>query len=362
MKKGLCLLLLISGTVWSETNSGLLQRLIQNEKHGKVIATFDKPSMKTSILAEFDFPEMELRPEDIVYFMVPDDLSKLPLSQIGFSHRQKGYAPDWDRNPGLTSALLYSTDIPNDEFRYWAGHASGKMGAKYAEYRRSPEMDTLYEWPLIGHKGLVNNRKDKSLIRPNVLRIQNVGTDNVYLSRTMIEIIPRNAAEEKVFVFTPRSSFGDTETMTGREYGGGQRLQGIFPNALRVSSYDHRSQPDLPQGFTVNKNQLTIDLPQGKKFSNIAIMCGDTHPNRVRNQDNGWGSLGNASLTITIENEKTKESRILLKDKNVGPEGVITAAEINNSIRIKDGDKLVITNRWKSSTVYIMAIKMGINP
>lgn len=350
---------LASWSALAETNLDILKRLVNDEKHGKVVSVFDKPSKETNISAEYQFPEFKLNPDEVLYFYIPDKLSKRPLSQIGFAHRQIGRAYGRDSDPGLTSALVYTTDLPDDNLRYWGGPASGKLGAKFAEYRNSPEFDALYEWPLKGHKGVVSKQFSKKLIKPNVLRLQNIGTDEVYVSKAYVEVIPQKAEEETLLVFSPKSYFGDSETMDGRVYGGGQKFKGLFPGALRISSRDHSSQPQLPSNLKVDKNRLIIDLPAGKKFSHIDIMAGDTFPDQVKNKDKGWGSLGNARITISIENETTREKRILLEEKNVGPEGVLTASEIGSKTILKPGDRLIITNKWKSSTVYIMALKLG---
>jgi hypothetical protein len=354
--------LLISAPLYAESNLEILERLARDEKYGKVVGVHTQPNYSTTISAEYVLPEFEIKPNEVHYFAVPKNLSINPLSQIGFSHRQKGIATsERDSRPGLTSALVYTSDIPGDELRYWAGPASGKLGAKFAEYRGSPEFDALYEWPLKGHYGVTSKTKTNELIRANVIRIQNTGVDNVYFSKLAFEVIPSKSDIEENLVFTPNSDFGEPSTMKGRNYGGGQKLQGIFPNALRLSSYDHKTQPELPTNFQINKNELTIDLPVGKKFSSIAIMCGDSHPDRVRNKDKGWGTPGDAQLSLRIVNKLSGEERILLKNKNVGPEGVITAAELIDAPSIQQGDQLVVSNRLKKSTLYIMAIKLGLN-
>jgi hypothetical protein len=359
--KPLFLTLIMSLSAAAETNMELLDRLVRDEKFGTIVAVHKAPLFKTAISAEYQFTEYKLRPKEVMYFYVPEDLSLLPLSQIGFAHRQSGMAPVRDYNPGLTSALVYTHDMPGDELRYWAGHSSGKLGAKFAEYRGSPEFDALYEWPKVGHKGVDSKTKSKDIIRANALRIQNVGTGNVLLSKVAMETIPKKADEEEILIFTPKSDFGDSETLEGRNYGGGQKLRGTFPHSLRLSTKGHSSYPTLPSHYKVDKNQLFINLPVGKKFNAVEIMCGDTHPDGVKNEDNGWGSLGSAQLSVSIENSITNEKRILLNEKNVGPEGVISASEIDPSTVIKDGDQLVITNKYKKSTAYIMALKVGIN-
>ena len=346
---------------WAQTNQALLQKLVNEESHGTVIQVFDKPSVETEISAEYDFTEMAMKPQDIVYFYIPERLAKSTLSQIGFSHRQKGQDPVRDAYPGLTSALVYTQDVPGDELRYWAGPSSGKLGAKFAEYRPSGEFDALYEWPRLGHKGIVKKDKNYTPIHPNVLRLQNVGVDVVWLSKAYVEVVPLPAQTYQNVIFTPKSDFGDPLTMKNRWYGGGQVEMGTFPNALRLDSRGHANQPKLPDNIKIDKNKIFITLPVGEKFSSLDIMVGDTHPDRVQNKDHGWGSLGNAKLTISIENSRTAQERILLTEKNVGPQGVISASDVSPAPVIIDGDVLVIKNEKRSSTAYIMGLRIGTN-
>jgi hypothetical protein len=348
--------------LFAQTNQALLQKLVSEEAHGNIIQVFTQPNVETEISAEYDFTEMPLKPQDVVYFYVPERLAKSTLSQVGFSHRQRGSAPERDPYPGLTSALIYSTDVPGDELRYWGGHSSGKLGAKFAEYRPSGEFDALYEWPRLGHKGINNKSKSLQPIRPNVLRLQNVGVDTVWLSKAYVEVVPLPAKNYQVEIFTPKSDFGDPVTMKSRWYGGGQVEMGTFPNALRLSSRDHSYQPKLPANMRIEKNKIFITLPVGEKFSSVDIMVGDTHPDRIRNKDNGWGSLGNAKLSVTIENARSNQERVLLSEKNVGPQGVISASDVTSAPVVADGDVLVIKNEKHSSTAYIMGLRIGTNP
>lgn len=51
----------------------------------------------------------------------------------------------------------------------------------------------------------------------------------------------------------------------------------------------------------------------------------------------------------------------LLTDKNVGSQGVITAADVSRDQKISADERLVITNKKYKSTAYIMALRLGIN-
>lgn len=355
-------LLFSSFSLWAESNKEILNRLIKNEKHGKVIGTFDSPTSRNKFSAEYVIPETKLLPQDVLYFYIPEEYSSLYLARLGFSHRQKGDETiEWDTKPGLTSALVYSKSVPGDELRYWGGPSSGELGAKFAENSPYPEYDALYEWPKKGHRGLKNKNKVFDLIEANVIRIQNLGTDTVYFSKLNFEFIPSVPAKEEVYIFTPDSNFGDPTNMSGRFYGGGQRLEGTFPNALRLNSKYEYQGPKLPSHFSAETNELRIELPSQKRFSFIEIMCGDSRPDRVINRDGGFGSPGNAEVNVEMENSITGSKRMLMKNISIPPEGVIMISEINNQIRLQKGDRILITNKKNKSTLYIMAIRIGLD-
>jgi hypothetical protein len=364
MKFLLTILLFISAWAIAETNLEILARLVKDESYGKVIQVFEKPTHETTISAGYKFDEMKIRPNEILYFLVPERLSGSAVSQVGFGHRQDGRKlvdGERDSNPAITSALVYDKTKVNDELRYWAGHSSGKFGGKFAEYRKRSEFDALYEWPIFGSKGVVSRDKTKELVYANAIRIQNTGTDDLYFNQLYLEVMPTVGEEYQEIIFTPKSDFGDVATMRGRYYGGGQVLKGTFPNALRIDSKGHRHYPTLPANMMVDKNKIYIELTVGKKLSSVEVMCGDTYPDMVPNKDKGWGTLGNAKLSIYLENMISSEKRMLLEEKNVGPQGVISASEVDSQKVIAPGDRLVIENKRGKSTAHIMGIRIGIN-
>ncbi len=359
----LILTTLISINSYGLTNLELLNKLVKNEKYGKVIGVYKTPSFINSLSAKYNIPEVKLMPKDVVYFYVPEKFSDMSLSWLGFSHRQKQEpVGTWDENPGLTSALVYTSSMPKDNLRYWGGPSSGSLGAKFAEIGIYPEYDALYEWPLKGHRGVNNKKKSFKLISPNVIRIQNIGTDDVYFSELDFKVTPSPDDIYEDFIFTKNSHFGAVDSMIGRFYGGGQRHRGLYPNSIILSHQPNAKQPKLPSGFKVSKNELRIKLPTDTKFSFIQIMCGDSHPDMVINRDGGYGTSGNARMNIWISNSLTGKKRLLDKNINIPPEGVIVVSEILDRVKPELGDEIVIVNNKLKSPLYIMAIRLGFQP
>jgi hypothetical protein len=346
--KQLLLTLLFGASAFGQVQSNLelVQELAAGERFGRVVKVFEDPTEVTSISASYRFPEIRLGKDEVIYFLVPENLAKKDLSQISFDHRQNGAAVLHDPTPGLTSITVYSKDFPGDELRHWAGPSSAKFGSKFAENRTLPEHDNLYEWPRIGHKGF-KTELSKELLHPQAIRVQNYGTGTVLLSKLTIEVIPPAADVYEEKIFSPKANFGD-RIMEGRNYGG---TFGNYPNALRLSSTGFRYYPSLSSNMFVSRNELFIALKANAKLSSFEIMCGDA----LRN-----GAPGDGELTVFIENVKSGEKRVLTKNLAVAPQSVITLTDITDTTLTPD-DVLVVQNSSKNATIHIMALRLGYN-
>ncbi len=351
--------MLATHSLWAEDNKAILDRLVKQEKYGKIIQVMDTPQEKTSTNLIYKFKEIEMKPNDVMYFYVPDTYTLRPVSQVSMGIRQNEWPTERDSEPALLAVMIHDSNYLQDEMRYWAGHSSGSFGAKFAEQRRSAEIDSLYEWPIQGHKGTVKRIKSLDPVHANAIRIQNFGVDELLVSQISLEVIPQKALTYAETIFSPRSSFGDPESMKGRTYGGGQKYQGKFPGALKLDSKNQKNQPVLPPNMTLDDNELIIDPQTQSKLKIVDLMLGDTHPDGVTNKDGGTGSLGNAKISIEVRNIVTKESRILVDEKNVGPQGVISGGDAISAAPLDPNERIIIRNKRGRSTAYIMAIRLG---
>lgn len=87
---------LISFSALAETNMELLDRLVKDEKFGRVVDVHRTPTTKTLNAVEYVIKEFRLKPNDVLYFYVPEEYSARPVSQVGFAHRQIGMDPGFD--------------------------------------------------------------------------------------------------------------------------------------------------------------------------------------------------------------------------------------------------------------------------
>ena len=282
---------------------------LEQQNDHKVIQMFSNPTTTTLGSIYYDFgSEINLAPGEIILLSIPEKMRHLAVAQIAMLHRQdERLNTRRDRHPGLLSVLVHT---PSDSsWRYWGGHSSGKWGAKFAEPRHSPEFDVLYDWPEIGTYKVGDEEEIKSheLVFGDVVQLINVGTDSLLVKGLYYEVIPKMASQYVNYTYSPNSSFGDPETQSGRNYGGGQNYRGRYPGALVIGGLVRRYEAVSLENKTliVNGNSLSLPLPRGKIFKSLEIMCGDTLPDGRRNRDGGIGSSGDASDFLAFSIDST---------------------------------------------------------
>jgi len=343
------------------SNKELVTQLLSTESY-KVIQTFSAPTKENISNLEYKFSEIALNPKEALYFEVPENFSTMSVSGITIGHRQNERATTTDRNPGYTAVAVYTKDMPSDKaWRYWGGHASGAQGAKFAEQRSRAEIDTLYEWPRLGHKSVNDNSESNQIIKANTIRVRNVGRDEIRIDSISLKTIFLEKMQFDDYIFTQGSDFGDSKTFKNRYYAGGQVKRGTFPNALRLhkrSRSPHTS--NFPPTWVYDSERIFIPL-NNINLATIEVMAGDTHPDKVRNKDGGWGSLGDARLSVGIADntdpDYDTQVQWLSDEDNIGPQGVtpISVDKIKNI----NAKYLILKNSRSGSALYIMGIRIG---
>lgn len=314
-----------------------------------------KPTLNADLEVAFDFSkELRLLPNQSVYLVLPDHVNSKAVSSIILAHRQNprdqrgsmSYNPvtgvkTYDNWPAYTSVQVHSVNHSyNNAWRGWGGHVSSDKRSKFAEIKKSPEFDNLYEWPLKGHHSITTDKKESSLLKGDLVKLEALGDDPVYIAGVQIKLVPPLADhyEEHSYTYN-RTSLGDPITMQGRVYGGGgSRYGGKFPGAYVLSQ----------RGRGAHK--LVIPT-HGRNVRAIDLAIGDTKPDGVRNRDGGIGSLGGSKISIYVETSSGKKVR-LIERENVSPQGVITT--YNNINNVKN-----IIIRVHSDTSYLMGYRYG---
>lgn len=344
------------------SNQELLVKL-QNEETYSIIQTLSSPTKQNLSNLEYKFKEISLNPREALYFEIPERYSKMSISGVTIGHRQsERKSKTVDPNPGYTAVAVYTKDLSHDKaWRYWGGHASGPQGAKFAEQRRRAEIDTLYEWPRLGHKSVKDKSKSSLIIKANSIRVRNVGRDEIKISSVSLKTIFSEKMKYDDYIFSDGSNFGNPNTFKNRFYNGGQIKRGTFPNSLVLHRRSRTPRTsNFPSNWTYDSERVFIPI-KNMNLATIEVMAGDTHPDMIKNKDGGWGTLGNAKLSVGIADntdpDYDKEVEWLAYDNNIGPQGV-TPISVDKIKNVKN-KFLILRNKRKSSPLYIMGIRIG---
>ncbi len=332
----------------------------------KVKSIESNPSHVTAFSVQYHLRSpLLLNPNEARYFAIPKNLHNYPIAGIMLGHQQKigeqtgdsdnSYANP-DECPGFTSLQVRSQE--DDEWRYWGGPASGKLGSKYAEIRGSSlEYDNLWGWPIKGHRSVKTSRGSKKLITADVLKVVSVGCDKVRVGHiTFKTITPEPSFYQEVSFTKDTTSLGDLRTTNGAKFGGGQKYRGTFPEALRLGRSGDRSHDKLPDGWSAQGDKIIIPIDRDRKFMKVDFAIGDSREDEVRNSDGGWGSKGGAKVKVDyISAEGVSEN--LIYRENIGPEGITTAYPLKVRNEAKVGSKIVIT--VVRDYAFIMGIRLS---
>jgi hypothetical protein len=346
-----------------------LKRLAALDPGTRALRFFASPTRVGCSSVTYKFREVRAAPGDAVYFDMPEKLRDRAVAFVDIGHRQDPNEPnnarlgpeDWDSKPGLTSFQAYSSSYEGaDAWRYWAGPASGKRGAKFAEIRghSNPEMDALYEWRHYGHRGLGSGSNERGPLKAQAVRLVSTGADDVLLSELTVKVQPPPAERYLAATFSKGTELGDPETAHGRHYGGGQGMMGRYPGALVLGLHSRHGPDFLPEGWRYENGDLHVPLPKGARLTTVDVACGDSHPDGVRNKDGGWGSLGGSKLTIKVTHADGT-SDTLMNRENVPPLGVLSGDPCSCDEPARAGDEVVF--HADSDLSYLMGLRIGLS-
>ena len=309
--------------------------------------------------------ELVLQPNETAYFTIPQGLRNKAITFATLGHRpdpktQRGRATktEWDEWPGHTSLQLWSE--ADHHWHYWAGHASGKFGAKFAEVRNSPEQEGFYDWGKIGHWAISENKAlSRAPLHADFFRLVSLGLDPVYIKNVGIKVMPHMGTQESIVIFSPGTEFGHPFTFNGTHFGGGQKFKGTFPNAFMLNPRErHFEHPKkLPEGWSQPVGGTLAFLPKpGSKIYETQIAIGDSKPNEIKNDDGGWGSHGGSLLNVIYRHADGREE-YWMRNENVPPEGILRAAPHDCGITVEEGDQIIY--RVSKDTAYLMGARVA---
>lgn len=330
------------------------------KKENPSYTLIDQATDRTISSVEYKIPDKRLKPGEILYFVVPDDLSTKAVSFMVLGHKQDpsdqtGWSKsgDFDSSPGLTSVQVLSEE---GDWRYWPGQASGNKGAKFAEVRYDYEMENLYDWDKYGHNSVVDDSNSKKELRPKLIKLVSVGKDPVHIGQITLKVTAPESKTQITEIFTPGTAFGSKKNGTQTALGGGQNKQGTFPDALVLNAYS-KDNKKLPEGWKKEGNDILIPLPKGKTLAAVEIAGGDSHPDKKQNSDGGWGTQGWSKISMGLDRPGL-ETSWFLKRENAPPEGIIMSSpKPCTAEAVPAGSYLRL--RADSDAYYLMGIRLS---
>jgi len=345
-----------------ETDPKGIKKIAELENSNK-FKIMSAPTVRTSNSVSYSFPEVTMKPGETIYFGIPSDLKRKSVNFVIIGHRQdpheeKGYNSQkkWDEIPGLTSFQVLTTNKKGEkEWRYWSGDSSGNQGAKFAEVRHSVELENLYEWTDTGTSHSVTDEHSLDPVKPELMKVVNVGKDLVRLSEVTLKSQPDQFDEKIEAIFTKGSQFHELAARKPK-LGGGQNYGGLFPGAIQLGGYANTIK--LPKGWElIDGKTLSIPLPEGKEVSSVELIGGDSHPDGVKNKDGGTGTSGWARLHMGIGFEP-ESADWFVRGENVPPEGLMLGSVSDCGRKTRQGERIFI--RGTSDILYVMGIRIGL--
>jgi len=324
-----------------------------------------KPSSQTSISATWDLGGRRMNPGEELRLEIPEHLRNRAVRSVMLSHRQDpstdtglNPATGRDANPGLTAVNLRSID--DGTWRDWNSPwgSSGPKGAKFAEQRGAynPEFENMFDWNVRGHMNAdTGGDLTTKGLHSDQVRVLSLGTDPVYVHKVVVNVMGETPSELQEAIFSPGTAFGDWETGAGRKYGGGQAFQGTFPGAVVLGGAG--SPAALPAGWSVRGSSLVYELPPGRVITGVDAAVGDSHPDKIRNKDGGWGTPGWSKLTMALQHADGS-SEVFVDGSGVPPEGIVSGAPVKPGQVTQPGDKLVISG--SNDLLYVMGVRVGL--
>lgn len=334
----------------------------QRAKEQKITLISHNPDRRAANSVNYNLKGQKLAPGEFIYLWIPPDLQDKGTNFMILGHRQNpatttGPKPGqkWDDTPGLTSVQVYDANRPvKERWRHWAGDASGNFGAKFAEPDIRFELENLYQWSKLGHRGVQSGDFKNDSIKGSVIRLTNVGKDEVEVSDVIYKTNLTAGKDQVTQIFTEGTKFGDVVSGDGYEIGGGQKNKGLFPGAIELGR-GSSLKSKLPAGWVYQKGQLMIPIPKGKILSGVELSAGDSHTDQIVNSDGGHGTKGWARLNMEIQrNGQTVD--VLMSNENVPPEGILMGSPSQCGQVSQESEYLVLSSR--ADTTYLGGIRI----
>jgi hypothetical protein len=325
----------------------------------KIIATPNKTTYSTLTYESGDPAGDELRPSKRILYRIPVEFQGRLVRDVILKHRKdpaRFSGDGWDPNGAYSRVLI--RDSTTKEWKSWVDPAGNKSD-KFSEPRpaSNPENEVLHDWIATVGK-----------VKPLLISVENVGrTDRAISNIHGIEVIFFPEGEGVSYqeqIFSAGTSFIDLDKRLNEpHYGGGPSYQGRYPNAVALGGWGHTEKNPIigndpnKQFHLDSQGRLHIKLMPGKKFVNLELAVGDTHPDGKPNKDGHVGTLGWAKIYAELKAGDSTGEQYFMRNVNVPPVGVLAGGPEQTDRVITEGDEIIIESR--SDTSFLMGYRIA---
>lgn len=324
---------------------------------------FENPDRLTYTTLTYNSEEMqgdELDPAKRMIYMIPEQYQGRVIRDVVLKHRKdpsRFNGDGWDPNGAYSRVLI--KDTITGEWNGWidpAGYGSDKFAEPRSAY--DPENEVLHDWiTTVGE------------VRSSLISVENVGNTELAVSNIHgLEVVFFPETEGVVYqgqIFSPGTEFVDLDKgMREPRYGGGPKFGGEYPGAIALGGWGYGVEGKLPIDndptkpiYLDERGRIHIKLEPGKKFVNLELAVGDTHPDGIHNKDGHMGTLGWAKIYAGLKSPDQENVQYFMRNVNVPPAGVLAGGPEEANRVIQDGEEIIIESR--ADTSYLMGYRIA---
>lgn len=325
---------------------------------------FEKPNRRTYTTLTFESGKLqgdELAPTKRILYEIPEEYQDRGIRDIILKHRKdpgRFSGDGWDPDGAYSRVLIKDTET--GQWKGWIDPV-GYGSDKFAEPRPAsdPENEVLHDW-----------RATVGEVHPGLISVENVGKTELAVSNVHgLEVVffpETEGVKYQQQIFSPGTEFVDLEDKHMREprYGGGPAYGGKYPGAVALGGwrYGAEGKPPIDNDPTKpvyldEQGRMHVKLEPGKKFVNLELAVGDTHPDGIQNKDGHTGTLGWAKIYAGLKSPGQEDTQYFMRNVNVPPAGVLAGGPEQADRIVQDGEEIVIDSR--SDTSYLMGYRVA---
>lgn len=331
-----------------------------NEESIEHIFDPDRLTYTTLTFESGNFQGDKLDPKKRMLYRIPEQYRSRVIRDIILKHRKdpSRFSGDgWDPDGAYSRVLV--KDTKTGEWIGWVDPA-GYRSDKFAEPRPAsdPENEVLHDWiTTVGE------------VHPRLISVENVGQTELAVSNVHgLEVVffpETEGINYQQQIFSQGTEFVDLEKhIREPRYGGGPDFGGKYPGAVALGGWGYGAEGNPPIDndptkpvYLDDQGRMHIKLEPGKKFVNLELAVGDTHPDGKPNKDGHIGTPGWAKIYAGLKTLGQEDVQYFMRNVNVPPAGVLAGGPEQANRIVKVGEEIVVAS--KADTSYVMGYRVA---